>query len=1033
LKNNSESNDNCKDLPGARNGRSAEKEIELQNQLLDLQESYTALSQRHAKLISEMTKARDSEQAPPSPTAEYADSAVERLKRSNSFAEAVEQVVLEYEKTIQSLETSLSSTRSSLSNSESSLLEKESKLAYVETLNQQLQTRLHKMIDRESSTETYLHDLEMKLSGHTTGEEKNAAIITELKNEIARLRENETGCEDYISTLEERLAESEQDQELLQREIARLEHVIERQRSLGKLDNLLLELDSIKEIKENGTNGDLAEHKSDEEEEWSSTAKSDYEFSEQFVDGAADEPLRGTRSPPPPPLSGTPPIKESPAEDDYVPSSGNLRHDDVYKYEPHSPAQSQFVADKLESVQQELFDLKVEHEQTITEFDQMNANYEVALRNLASLQEQVDEMRRTQSISAPTDATSPPESPISRQDSFLVDTEVGDLKESEARPLSLRSLSSGPSSAGESTTPIDSPITDTSPHRAIGDAESKIVEETLCREIEALKRKHKKEQERLHQQLRQSREQLADLKSVEYINSSAPLIRRKSNQSLAVLDRAQRAFASLRRIATEYLADQPDVLENFNLNIEGALQELHNRSKRISELENDITVLRRDLETKNTMIAGLTRERTSIQSSPMDISVVAVMERRIEESEGQLHRARLLIAEREHELASAKQALESRSDQSQSEAVSLLEELTNERRLNAEQASKIAELQSELEMFRHSQTEALNSLQQSKEVAERNHREELAELKEAAEQHELEIRTSFDKEMGSYQEKIELLQKTISENKQTIDFQCLRVSELEKSQAELQEEMSSRSASASEDELKKHQELVAALDRTIAESKEQIVGQQVRLETLEQSYHDTVEQLETLGQEKEDALDALKQAKERAVAEAAAIAAAHEKLLTSVQNELAESKQSLAKLQTSYDEANSLIVTLESEKAAAIVDNAQSKEVLEREIGQHKETIASHATALQSLHDTQEKREKEMQALAVKEKKHTRLLEDLEQQLTLTFDRNQESSARLASITKDYKQATQELSESQSVIDGLNVEITKLKVCPASS
>jgi kinesin family protein 4/21/27 len=154
---------------------------------------------------------------------------------------------LEYEKTIQTLEQSLSSTRGELSSCETNLLETETKCAYIETLNQQLQARLQKLIDRESSTEHYLHDLEVKLDGHTSGEEKNSAIVMELRKEIARVRENEAACEDYISTLEERLAEADQDAELMQREIDRLEHVVERQRSLGKLDNLLYELDHIQQ------------------------------------------------------------------------------------------------------------------------------------------------------------------------------------------------------------------------------------------------------------------------------------------------------------------------------------------------------------------------------------------------------------------------------------------------------------------------------------------------------------------------------------------------------------------------------------------------------------------------------------------------------------------------------------------------------------------------------------------------------------------------------------------------------------------
>ncbi|CRK17431.1 hypothetical protein BN1708_017578, partial [Verticillium longisporum] len=213
--------------PGTEGGRSErqnERETELQNQLLDVQETYTTLSQRHAKLIAEMAKARDAEQAGNEENDDaLGDSATERLNRSNSFAQAVEQVVLEYEKTIRSLEQSLSSTRGTLSSTETNLLEKETKCAYVETINTQLQARLQKLMDREASTENYLHDLEAKLDGHTSGEEKNATIIIELRKEISRVRENEASCEDYISTLEERLAEADQDAELMQREIDRLE------------------------------------------------------------------------------------------------------------------------------------------------------------------------------------------------------------------------------------------------------------------------------------------------------------------------------------------------------------------------------------------------------------------------------------------------------------------------------------------------------------------------------------------------------------------------------------------------------------------------------------------------------------------------------------------------------------------------------------------------------------------------------------------------------------------------------------------
>jgi len=134
---------------GERSERANEREVELQNQLLDSQENYAALSKRHAKVIAEMAKARDNELAENQHAeAMLGDSATERLNRSNSFAQAVEQVVLEYEKTIQALEQSLASTRGTLASVETSLLEKETKCAYNETINNLLQARLQKLMDR---------------------------------------------------------------------------------------------------------------------------------------------------------------------------------------------------------------------------------------------------------------------------------------------------------------------------------------------------------------------------------------------------------------------------------------------------------------------------------------------------------------------------------------------------------------------------------------------------------------------------------------------------------------------------------------------------------------------------------------------------------------------------------------------------------------------------------------------------------------------------------------------------------------------
>lgn len=633
----------------ARTDRSNEKEMELQNQLLDLQENYGHLSARHAKLISEITRARDCQES--ANNSEYTDSAEERLARSNSFAEAVEQVVLEYEKTIQSLETSLSSTRSSMAGTESSLLEKETKLAYIETVNQQLSTRLQKLMDRESATENYLHDLESKLDGHTSGEEKNAAIIAELRKEIARARENEAGCEDYISTLEERLAEADQDLELMQREIDRLEHVVERQRSLGKLDNLLYELDSLNAQQERKATGDrtepatVGENVKDVEgsekivetngkrySDGVPSVESVPEVDETFLEGVENGLENGRHSPsgrqsPMSEVSGSATVTSERAYTPMRIPQITLGEHTAIEYPPQSPAQSQFVADKLESVQQELFDLKVEHEATINEYDQMSANYEAALRDLATIQDQLDEVRHTKMV--PSRETSPPPSPNQRPTSFLVEARASDLGGvgAEARPSSSRSLSSELLLAGDLQVSSEIIYEEGPQFRIREDLEMQrkggAKEEALARELENVKMEmqealqaQEQEHDRLHMQLRQSLDQLAEMRHKERASgvispsSASQLVRRKSNQSLAILDRAHRSFTNLRRIATEHLADQPEVLENFELNMDAALRELQNRSDRIQELETDIISLKKEMDSKSAIITGLARERS---------------------------------------------------------------------------------------------------------------------------------------------------------------------------------------------------------------------------------------------------------------------------------------------------------------------------------------------------------------------------------------------------------------------------------------
>ena len=645
-----------RELSGGRSDRLRGREAELQTQLLDTQENYSALSQRHAKLISELSKARESDEADtPLLKEALGEHATERIKRSSSFAEAVEQMVLEYEKTIQSLESSLTRTRSTLGNAESTLMEKETRIAYMETIQQQLQTRMQKAVDREQSNEGYLRDLETRMEGSSTDEERNASVIVELRKELARVREGENSAEDYISTLEERLAEAEQDQEIMQREIDRLEHVVERQRSIGRLDNLLGELDGVRKEASseaapaiNGTslavekpelNGHRESYDPYRPRSFSEVSHETSNGTDEFEDAETSRP--GTAKP------EHHPVQHAMALPTVEP-------------EIRSPAQTDFMADKLENLTQELFDLRSDHESNLNDYDNLQQKYQTALETLARLEYGKETPKSTDTPTA------------SRPASFLADAGMKEEEKADAQheqPSSSRSLSAELPSRGPSSTTGDedtlSRARSVSGHDRVRFSDSIAVQEDhdddmladeVEKEMEMLKRLHAEKEVNVaeltnnYKSLAQRHE--STLQQVEMLRQEVqraqhsyrpsspsftkPLLRRKSEDVLSN-DRASRSFASLKNIALENFEEIPDTRQSFELHLNSVMTELHTKTEKAMSLEAELGTVRKELERQQTIIAGLTRERASLAaSSGMDFSVVGQMREQLEESEHQI-------------------------------------------------------------------------------------------------------------------------------------------------------------------------------------------------------------------------------------------------------------------------------------------------------------------------------------------------------------------------------------------------------------
>ena len=1082
------------ETPQARSERHHEREVELQNQLLDLQESYSALGQRHARIISEMARAQDSD-------GQGGGEALERLKRSNSFSDAVEQVLLEYEKTIQSLESSLSQTRSSLSNTEADLLEKESRCAYVETVNHQLESRLQKMLDREASTENYLNELEAKLDGHTSGEEKNAAIVVELRKEIARVRENEASCEDYISTLEERLAEADQDAELMQREIDRLEHVIERQRSLGKLDALMQELDPASSSSPSSLSGtkpstprggptsapapalvdgqDAADRATDFSASRPSTTRPRGDDDDDDVAGRRTS-RGGTQVAGERPSSLSPSWAEAPAARQ---SSGVVEALEPRPDAMQSSAQSDYVAEKLETVTQELIDLRAEHDHTVNEFDMLAAKYEDALRTLGQLQDAVDEARHP----ANRDVFATPAS--TRPSSFLGESRTNEVKDG-AQLSSSRSLSSELFSAGESpsTTTEPSEVETAVPRSSSSSLEvpppssaSLDASQPLLQELAHLRRLHQeKEQsvsqleeryEKLQEQHQDVLDEVEELKtemSKARMNGSAnghtPIIRRKSSQGVLMVDRAHRSFASLRNIASENLEGRPDVLQAFEINLNTALHELYARSERVQELEADITTVKKEMEMKMTIISGLTRERSSLKnSSPMDISVVSTMRDQLLHSEKkmrllqetQANREKTLVAEIEGlraTLATVKKPVVDDNNNNNNRAAA--EPDSKERLIQQEQ--KIVELQSEVKTWERRHQSTMQSMKGSEgrlqatinemEAAVRGVEARRPVTPEGArqvrglldhdgddhnddktERNENDVHETLERERALHTETLNAMQRKVDEYSASIDLYVNRVAGMERVHADALRDLDqhNETTASTEADLDSHRGRVVGLERQLADHEATIRGHDEELKAIQASYESKMEELHKTAQ-----IEIESRLKDQAFKQ--------EDVIRSLQADVTEARTETARLLqdlasvlgegTVATNVRSQIEALARQKTEAETLSTAAQDDLRRFRAEN-ETMRATVEELTTINESSVK---EIERLNEQYQISSRIVEDLEEQLTANFDQHQAANNRFSLLETERNQRVDELvaakNQALAELEATKEEMARLEV-----
>lgn len=1025
-----------------RSDRIRGRETELQSQLLDMQENYNALSQRHAKLIAEISKSRDSEGGDtPLLNEAIGDHASERIKRSNSFAEAVEQVVLEYEKTIQSLETSLSKTRSSLASTESTLLEKETRIAYMDTIQHQLQTRVSKYMEREADNDDYTRNLEDKMEGATTEEERNSTLIAELRKEVARARDSEVGAEEYISTLEERLAEAEQDQEIMQREIDRLEHVIERQRSIGRLDNILGELDGARggEPATNGlrshsppaplrTNG----HDHDDYDPFrTSTATASSSDGFEKIERAESETLAETKA-----SSITAP--------------------------PRSPAQNEFMAEKLENLTQEFFDLRSEHETVLTDYDVLQQKYRTALETLAKLEYDKDVPKASRTVE-------------NGHDSFLADAGMKDEeKATDGQSSSSRSLSEAHSSQ-------ESQNTGAEPARArnlsqvekaasqngeeVTGGRSPVEQDSILQEMETLKKLHAEKEvsvaelTRNYMSLAQRHE--ATLSRVEDLKqevqkahrSSSPTfpgspsfpknLRRRSEELLSNgSDRASRSFVSLKALVYNNFEEQADVRATFEQNLNSVMAELHGRSERVQTLEAEIAAVKKEMETKQTIIAGLTRERSSMAASnTVDFSVVGQMRDQLMESENQIRNLHEQHAAREKELQDQIENLKAELDEHQrtfsrdslqtpsndlehmpGEFPETPAPLSTGREVSEDQAmagalrsadgdETVARLQSEVAVWENKHREAVESMTASQNnllstIAELQGSLRTAESSSTSRAPADNIEEALVEQRSKHQEIVDSLTSEVEKHRGIADERVAKLDELQQAydQIVLRVQDGDRTHDVTQKELSTHRDLVANLENQLQVHKSAITIHQESLESLQSSHSKEIEELrgsmESLERDSKSKYDALEEH--------------YEKITSDLERELSEAQGKVTTLlldassALGYETSASKLQT----QIRGLVDEGKElhgrhlkstnelkavQEELQNAISRTVE-MESQISELKMVNDEQNLN---LEKMSDKYNKSSALCEQLEEQLNSTYDTHQATTNRLSTLQSE--------------------------------
>ena len=184
-------------------GRSNEN---LLQRLADLQREHTELYDRYLAKCSESMRL----------TSELKNAKPGDADAIAKFNETVEPVIIEYEKVVSALNKQLDGLRAELTNLSDMHEEQSSHLADASARHVEndaylleLRGRLNKMQEHNASSEVYIHDLEAKLKAHVDKADGHYDIVSDLRKELAVMKEANVKLDEHATNLEVQLSKSE--------------------------------------------------------------------------------------------------------------------------------------------------------------------------------------------------------------------------------------------------------------------------------------------------------------------------------------------------------------------------------------------------------------------------------------------------------------------------------------------------------------------------------------------------------------------------------------------------------------------------------------------------------------------------------------------------------------------------------------------------------------------------------------------------------------------------------------------------------